>query len=113
MSEKRLKREGQAVWFDRMRDWQESGLSKADYCRQHSLSPSNFYNWHRKYQQASSSEGLESQSRLQTGFIPVAIRAEASPSITISCGDVSVSFQGVMVPAQLAAWIKAMRASLC
>lgn len=112
MSENKLKREGRAVWFNRLQDWQQSGLTKADYCRRHSLSPSNFYNWYHKYCQTVGRSGFDPEPQ-QSHFIPVSIRDEASSSITISCGDVSVSFQGRMLPEQLAKWIKALRASLC
>ena len=112
MSEKKIRREGRAVWFGRIQSWQESGQTKSDYCRQHGLSPSNFYNWYRKYRQTAGQSGFELEQQ-QSHFIPVSIRDEALSSITISYGDVSVSFQGPMQPGQLTTWIKALRAGLC
>ena len=34
---------------DYLNDWKESGLSRAEYCRDRCLSPSTFQGWVRKY----------------------------------------------------------------
>jgi len=44
-------RKGKAFWEDQFSQWQQSGLSKAAYCRNHDMSKSTFDNWFRKLQQ--------------------------------------------------------------
>lgn len=35
----------QKFWAEHIHCWQNSGLTQADYCRQHSLNPNTFYSW--------------------------------------------------------------------
>lgn len=35
----------QQRWQSIIEDWRQSGLSQAEYCRQHQLSPQRFYAW--------------------------------------------------------------------
>jgi len=43
----RTPRRTRQFWMDHVSQWQNSGLSKAAYCEQHSLNAGNFYNWSR------------------------------------------------------------------
>lgn len=110
MSKTKPKREERATWFQRVRDWQESGLSKADYCRQYHISPGSFYHWCSQYRQDQSDEFGPT---LPTPFIPVSLQPASLPGITIQCGDVSLSLPGSVQPEQLAPWVKALRAGVC
>lgn len=38
-------RASRSEWFSRIEDWQKSGLTQVDYCRQHQFSLSSFYHW--------------------------------------------------------------------
>lgn len=38
-------RRGKQFWIDHVQTWQDSGLSKAAYCKEKGLKPGNFYNW--------------------------------------------------------------------
>lgn len=111
MSEKVVKRESRAVWFSRIKDWQQSGLSKAAYCRQFSLNAASFYKWFAKFQESKktgSDESLESSA-----FVPVIVTPEPVSTVTLQCGDVSLSFQGSLLPEQLLPWIKVLRLGAC
>lgn len=111
MSEKVIKRESRSVWYGRIRDWQHSGLSKAAYCRQFSLKTASFYKWFAKFQESqntSSDESLEASA-----FVPVIIRPEPVSMMTLQCGDISLSFQGSLLPEQLLPWIKVLRLGAC
>ena len=35
----------QQHWQSIIEDWQQSGLTQADYCRQHQIKPQRFYAW--------------------------------------------------------------------
>ena len=35
----------QQQWLETIQGWQTSGVSQAEYCRRHQLSPNQFYHW--------------------------------------------------------------------
>lgn len=111
MSEKILKRESQAVWFERIQDWQQSGLSKAAYCRQFELNSTSFYKWFAKFQRTD--RATKKALSVSPAFVPVKITPEPTSTITLHCGDVSISFNGLMSPEQVLPWIKALRLGTC
>jgi len=111
MSERILKRESQSVWFERIQSWQQSGLTKAAYCRQLSLNPASFYKWFAKFQQANSAEWKPSSE--SSVFVPVRLTPDPISKITLQCGDVSISFSGPILPEQVLPWIRVLRTGAC
>ncbi|VAW71646.1 hypothetical protein MNBD_GAMMA12-1146 [hydrothermal vent metagenome] len=57
-------------WIDHVNTWSTSGLSQAEYCRQHDLPMGKFYNWKLK---------LKSKT-----VIPVVVQPDKGPSHTES-----------------------------
>ncbi len=57
-------------WVEHVSAWSTSGLSQADYCRQHDLAKGNFYNWKLK---------LKSKT-----VIPVVVKPDKGPAHTES-----------------------------
>lgn len=39
------------VWAKRIKDWEQSGLSQAAFCRERGLTPSNFHSWKARLKQ--------------------------------------------------------------
>lgn len=108
-----IKRETQTIWFKRIEDWRKSGLSQADYCRRHQLKPGNFYNWSGKYrQELGDTNSPPDWGDLRPEFIPVTV-STAPSELTLTCGDVSLTFSSPVTPDTLVPWIKAMRAGAC
>lgn len=52
MEKRRAPARGQDFWLGHIHAWQASGLSKSDYCNQHSLSLKSFYRWDRMQRKA-------------------------------------------------------------
>jgi hypothetical protein len=114
MSETISRRETREIWFNRIEYWRKSGLSQAEYCRQHNLKPSNFYNWSIKYRdrQIDGSNILNEDKTLNPDFIPVTIQSVTN-EFTLSYGDISLHFSSGLTPESLVPWIKALRAGAC
>lgn len=79
----------QQRWQSIIKDWQQSGLSQAAYCRQHHLSPQRFYAWKHKLK-----EKLNQSPQGKAGtFLPVAMNNSESSSetmIRIHCQGVDI-----------------------
>ncbi|MDY6906558.1 MAG: IS66 family insertion sequence element accessory protein TnpB [Thermodesulfobacteriota bacterium] len=61
---KRELAENRRVWEDRIRDWQSSGLSQAEYQRRHNLRKWQFVYWKKKF------EGRPSE---ESALVPIAL----------------------------------------
>ena len=57
-------------WLGVLEDWQESGQSKAEFCRERNLRAWQFYYWHRRLG--------DGPSRSGRGFVRVAALSETS-----------------------------------
>lgn len=114
MLEQSRKREKRAIWFSRIENWRKSGLSQAEYCRQHDVKPSNFYNWSIKYRnhQVGGTNSPRDRKKTNPDFIPVTIQS-APGKFKLSCGDISLHFSNELTPESLVPWIKALRAGVC
>ena len=42
------RKQNQELWQERIKDWQQSGLSASAWCEQHNLKPHLFFYWKRK-----------------------------------------------------------------
>ena len=109
------KRESRAIWALRYQQWQSSGLSKASYCKQHDINTTNFYFWcgvFRKDPPRPSDPCDDAFADDKPAFVPITIR-DASPLLTLQCGDVTLSCSAAIAVEQLTQWIKALRRAVC
>ena len=70
-------------WLDHIEQWNSSGLSKAAYCRQNSLSAGNFYNWFSK-ESLSGDRRTLNEAATTLKFMPVTIDDTTTRPTTIT-----------------------------
>ncbi len=58
-------RNSERKMFSLIKKWQDSGLSKKEFCKQQDIATQTFHYWSKKYKQA--------QSSLENGFIPIEV----------------------------------------
>ena len=118
-SRSRIASKPRSFWEKHYRHWQGSGLSKADYCREHQLYPGTFYNWcHQlaKDDSAAQVASRVSQKSEPLELIPLMIKPEMatlSGSISInpgaraqiSCGPVSVQLPADLSSELIEQWL--------
>ncbi len=68
----------QKRWQSIIEDWKQSGLTQAEYCRQHRIKVSHFYFWKNQLKKKMKHRQPESQGV----FLPVVL--ESAPSDTVS-----------------------------
>lgn len=110
MSKRATKPQSRQVWFKRVEQWLQSGLSQADFCQQNDINIGNFYNWSAKYRQQRDQTPPVSQAVSE--FVPLTID-HSFASITLHCGDIRIDFSQRLQPHELPLWIKALRSGLC
>jgi hypothetical protein len=91
-------------WSDNIRRWQDSGLSKAEYCRQNHLTKHAFYYWCKKLRHANQDEG---------SVVPLPFRVvdliPGQPSFVLKIGQCfQVVIQGDFQPSVLKKLIKTL-----
>jgi transposase len=59
------------IWRERIRDWQDSGLSVRSFCARLGLSQPRFYAWRRELQRRDSEKPL---------FVPISLRTDQAPT---------------------------------
>jgi len=69
------KQQAKHFWSEHLEQWHSSGLSQADYCRQHSLCRKKF-----SYRKRQSDMFCDDKTELSTGFSRVQVNAAASVS---------------------------------
>jgi transposase-like protein len=62
-------------WRELLQRWQASGLSIADFCRQHQLAPPAFYAWRRTLRQRDQPANSPTNAEAVT-FVPLHIRPD-------------------------------------
>lgn len=94
---KKRKTERWAIWIERVKNWKDSGLLQADFCRQHDLDAHHFSLWKRKIEQ----EGNQPATKLVE--IPfgtmrnVALSNEQSPPNQRNKVTISVKIDSVTI----------------
>lgn len=81
----------QQRWQFIIEDWQQSGLSQSQYCRQHRLNVNRFYSWKNQLKKKLASS--QAQEKEQGVFLPVAMEsAGATPAslLRIRVRDVEI-----------------------
>ena len=58
-------------WLNHIKQWQDSGLSQTDYCKQHDLNPHSLS--HHKCKQARHQTNTQLATPTPTGFLQVAV----------------------------------------
>ena len=91
-------------WSDHIRRWQDSGLSKAEYCRQNHLTKHAFYYWCKKLRYVNLDEG---------SVVPLPFRVvdliPGQPSFVLKIGQrFQVVIQGDFQPSVLKKLIKTL-----
>ena len=78
-------REEQAQW---MKSWLQSGLSKAEFCRQHSLEVKPFYSWFNRNKRTTTSQSHTDSTRSEKThpFSPVVLESITDDSAHLVCG---------------------------
>ena len=108
---------GKAFWLNHVNRWQESGLSKAAYCKQYNLSAGNFYHWSRPamMQSLSQPDQLARSKRPDPTPKPIAfLPLNLKPSVhdagfaCVKRGGTDVSLPTDLDPAQLQVWLAAI-----
>lgn len=84
LSDKRIE------WEARMKEWKESGLSAAKWCREHDINLHQMYYWKRRFQQ-------ESMVTKEANWLPVQV-TESSSTIKSSPIFIHVHDYAVEVP---------------
>ena len=68
---------------------QSSGLSIADYCKEHKIRPSTFYGWNKRYKKQSSPGNASDTS---ASFIEIPVRPSSRPSSRIRITRTEIEF---------------------
>ena len=98
-------------WERHVQQWQDSGLTKIAYCRQHSLNSGNFYNWSRP---AESKKQRTNKSNPHTGtalqLIPVSVDPVPPLTSTVLVERAATRFNlpAELSDQQITAWLQAI-----
>ena len=96
----------QQRWTCILEDWINSGLSQAEYCRQHHLCPKQFYWWKRHFAKA------KSVSPEKAEFLPLVIENNsADSSIVLNVAGIQIHYQRDTDPALLVQLLGILRAA--
>ncbi|MET4692850.1 IS66 family insertion sequence element accessory protein TnpA [Endozoicomonas lisbonensis] len=93
------RKQNQALWQERMNDWQQSGLSASGWCKKHDIKQHLFFYWKHKL-----------LTRPDNKLIPLGVvqPEPSAPSLVILYMD---SIRIEAAPEQAAALIKALQAA--
>ena len=87
--------EKRQYWQERIRQWQESGLSQAEFCRQTQTNLKRFYQWRSTLKPHSEQSGIE--ERAASDFIQLAIDPgignERDRRVIITINDASLTLE--------------------
>lgn len=104
-------RRPRAWWSEQVEAWRLSGLSKAAFCAEHGLNAWTFDNWCVKLKRGMQHEGEPgTPSKFVAATIPVSEQVEG---VTLSVGEVSLRFDGMMSAEAMAAWVRVLRTGGC
>lgn len=101
-------------WLEHYHAWQGSGLTKGDYCSNHDIKLSSFYNWVCRFQKESVTTSQAKTRKASSSFVEVAVR-ESSPAEarSLTIGDITVGFDKGLSPVDVAQWVKSLRTISC
>jgi len=98
--------EKQQHWSSIIEQWSHSGLSQAEYCRQHQVDLERFYAW--KYKLTK----IKHPRTDNAGFLPLTVieKADTAPSISLSVAGVQIRYDHDTDPQLLKQLLCALRA---
>ena len=79
---------------EHLRNWEKSGLSGQEYCRQHEIPPTTFYSWKKSEKKRAVHTGIVSETEAAARFIPVNSsfhRLSEKEAITIKLHDLVIT----------------------
>jgi len=82
------KAQKEQYWYQHIKEWEQSGISKKAYCRQHNIVYDQFKWWYRKIQE----KGIKNE----TGFIAIeklSTRQDTAGKINIVIGGIRIEVQ--------------------
>jgi len=95
-----------AFWLGHIQQWNVSGLSKADYCRENNLNAGNFYNWFSK--ESLSVEPLQRRTPpTALKLLPVTLTdsvAKAS-TVTLESNGLTFKFPADLLTDEIDRWL--------
>jgi hypothetical protein len=101
---------GRPWWFKHYQAWQNSGLSKTDYCAQQDLNRSSFANWTARFKQ----EADEDSQVLTTPPVffkatPYSKQPKAALVRSLTLRDVSITFEQPIEREAVSDWIEVLK----
>ena len=113
---RRAARRSRQWWFEQVRAWQSSGLSKADYCALHGLKVASLHLWASRFRQQNDQTR---KSVTAPAPRPAFVRALVQPDSAIPAAraltirDVTVQFDTGLTPEGVIEWARVLRALPC
>ncbi len=95
-------------WLEHFQQWQQSGLRKSEYCRQHNLSAGNFYNWCHIFSKTPTTKTGSTKNNPPLQLIPVTLKPEPvrnAATVTVSCAALSVTIPADLQAEQINTWL--------
>lgn len=97
-------------WRRRLSDWQQSGVTGREFCRQHVLSEASFYAWRREI--ARRDQQQHSAKRAAPAFVPVRVVGGEPVEVVVRSGQ-TVRVGAGFDAAHLRAVVAALEGSSC
>lgn len=97
-----MKHKTLAEWQTLVTRQQSSGLTIVDFCQEHKIATSSFYKFRKRLQ----------HQECEPAFIKVSeptVGAKMQPTVSLTYGDISLSFSSSSEPAWLANFVKALQ----
>ncbi len=104
-----------ALWQQRVQAWQHSGLSTAEFARQHGYPATQLNNWISRLHHATDSTTTAPQATSASPLTPIHIiattaTAAPAPQIRITYQQCQCEFPSLPDPQWLAQWLQALQA---
>lgn len=110
-------------WQFQYDTWKNSGLSKPQFCRTHSINISSFYNWSLKLSADDSQPSNPTPTHTKNdAFVPVNVvdseisglhREQRCNAFTVTINQMTVRIDADLLPTELAPWLTELRSTLC
>ncbi len=99
-------------WAEHIQCWRDSGLSKAAYCKTHSLNSGNFYNWCSKLaKDSTTTPRVQAESTLKPlTLLPVSVdpSLHSTATVEVKRGHTVILLPTDLDPAIIARWLNAI-----
>jgi len=95
MTKRTYTRRSPSQWQHHLTDQQQSGLSIADYCKQHKIAASNFYTWRSKLN-TTKEEMPNTAAEAGTDWFPITDALSTASSVNAQGVSMTLSLPGGM-----------------